>query len=143
VLMDTAELFEKDAGRDGRITTTKKIQDDVWIAIDSVHLRQILWNLLVNAAEAIDGEGTIDIEMYSIKNKHACIKITDNGCGMSAEELKSIFDPFFTTKPNGTGLGLSIVHRILEAYDALLNVESRANQGTTVTLKFKQIEPAA
>lgn len=143
VLMDTAELFEKDASKDGRITTTKRIQDNVWIAIDSVHLRQILWNLLVNAAEAIDGEGAIDIEMFSIKNKQACIKITDDGCGMNADELKSIFDPFFTTKPNGTGLGLSIVHRILEAYDALLNVESRENQGTTVTLKFKQIEPSA
>ena len=60
-----------------------------------------------------------------------------------SEYLKNIFVPFFTTKPNGTGLGLSIVHRILEAYDALLNVESSENQGTTVTLKFKQIEPSA
>ena len=60
---------------------------------------------------------------------------------MSRETLTSIFDPFFTTKPNGTGLGLSIVHRILEAYDAWLNVESEPNKGTTVTLNFKQIDP--
>jgi two-component system sensor histidine kinase PilS (NtrC family) len=139
-LRDTAELFEKDASNDGRITTTTKIQSNIWISMDPVHLRQILWNLLLNASEAIDGEGVIDIEMYELKNKRACIKITDNGCGMSPDELKSIFDPFFTTKPSGTGLGLSIVHRILEAYDFWMNVESEANKGTTFTLHFKQMD---
>ena len=140
VLIETAELFENDASNDGRITTTKKLQSNIWISMDPVHLRQILWNLLLNASEAIEGEGVIDIEMYELKSKRACIKITDNGCGMSPEELKSIFDPFFTTKPTGTGLGLSIVHRILEAYDFWMNVESEANKGTTLTLHFKQIE---
>ncbi len=143
VLVETAELFEKDASNDGRITTTKKIQSNIWISMDPVHLRQILWNLLLNASEAIDGEGVIDIEMYAQKSKRACIKITDNGCGMSQDELKTIFDPFFTTKPNGTGLGLSIVHRILEAYDLWLNVESEENKGTTFTLQFKQMDSPA
>ena len=143
VLIETAELFEKDASNDGRITTTKKLQSNIWISMDPVHLRQILWNLLLNASEAIEGEGVIDIEMYELKSKRACIKITDNGCGMSADELKSIFDPFFTTKPTGTGLGLSIVHRILEAYDFWMNVESEADKGTTLTLHFKQMEPPA
>jgi two-component system sensor histidine kinase PilS (NtrC family) len=140
VLVETAELFENDASNDGRITTTKKLQSNIWISMDPVHLRQILWNLLLNASEAIEGEGVIDIEMYELKSKRACIKIADNGCGMSPEELKSIFDPFFTTKPTGTGLGLSIVHRILEAYDFWMNVESEADKGTTLTLHFKQIE---
>ncbi len=143
VLIETAELFEKDASNDGRITTTKKIKSNIWISMDPVHLRQILWNLLLNASEAIDGEGVIDIEMYESKSKRACIKITDNGCGMTPDELKSIFDPFFTTKSTGTGLGLSIVHRILEAYDSWLNVESEANKGTTFTLQFKQMDPPA
>jgi signal transduction histidine kinase len=140
VLVETAELFEKGASNNGRITITKKIQSNLWISMDPVHLRQILWNLLLNASEAIEGEGVIDIEMYASKSKRVCIKITDNGCGISPEELKTIFDPFFTTKPTGTGLGLSIVHRILDAYDSWLNVESEANKGTTFTLQFKQIE---
>jgi two-component system sensor histidine kinase PilS (NtrC family) len=143
VLIETAELFEKDASHDGRITITKNIQSGIWISMDPVHLRQIFWNLLLNASEAIDGEGVIDIEMYGLKNKRACIKITDDGCGMSPEELKPIFDPFYTTKANGTGLGLSIVHRILEAYDSWLNVESEVNKGTTFTLQFKQMESSA
>jgi two-component system sensor histidine kinase HydH len=142
-LLETAELFEKDGSNNGRISTIKNVSSDVWITMDPGHLHQILWNLLLNAAEAIEGEGQIGIEMFPLKNRHACVKITDNGCGISPEALKSIFDPFVTTKPNGTGLGLSIVHRILEAYEAWLNVESELNKGTTVTLDFKQIVPPA
>ena len=105
--------------------------------------RQILWNLLTNAAEAIKGEGHIHIEMHGARNKQACIKISDDGSGMSPEDINHIFDPFFTTKASGTGLGLSIVHRILEAYDALLNVESEVDKGTTFTLQFRRIQASA
>jgi two-component system sensor histidine kinase PilS (NtrC family) len=142
-LLETAELFEKDASNNGRISTIKNVSSDVWITMDPGHLHQILWNLLLNAAEAIDGEGQIGIDMFPLKHRQACVKITDDGCGISQDALKSIFDPFVTTKPNGTGLGLSIVHRILEAYDAWLNVESELNKGTTVILNFKQIAPPA
>jgi two-component system sensor histidine kinase PilS (NtrC family) len=140
-VLEAAELFEKDASNNGRITTSKQVSEDLWISMDRGHLHQILWNLLLNSADAIKAEGHINIEMFPLKDKLACVKITDNGCGISNETLTSIFDPFFTTKPNGAGLGLSIVHRILEAYDAWLNVESELNQGTTVTLNFKQIDP--
>ena len=141
VLTDTVDLLKKDANTDGRITIAKKIQPEIWVSMDPVHLRQIFWNLLLNAAEAIDGEGTIEIEMHAAKNRHAFVRITDDGIGMTRKDLKSIFNPFFTTKPAGTGLGLSIVHRILEAYDAWLNIDSEAGKGTTITLQFKQIEP--
>lgn len=140
IIIDTAELFEKDAGNDGRITTTKSIQPGIWISMDPLHLRQILWNLLTNAAEAIEGEGNIHIELHSSKNKQIYIKITDTGCGMSEEDIKNIFNPFFTTKASGTGLGLSIVHRILEGYDVPLDVESEINKGTTFILQFEQLE---
>ena len=138
-VLEAAELFEKDGSSNDRITTFKKVSPDVWISMDRGHLHQILWNLLLNAAEAIENEGHIGLEMFPLKNKHACVIITDNGCGISKETLTSIFDPFYTTKPNGTGLGLSIVHRILEAYEAWLNVESEPDKGTTVTLNFRQI----
>ena len=143
IIVDTAELFEKDAKNGGRITTTKDIQSDIWISMDPLHLRQILWNLLTNAAEAIQDSGNIHIEMVGAKHNLACLKISDNGCGMSQEDIKFIFNPFFTTKASGTGLGLSIVQRILEAYDTLLDVESQKNKGTTFTLQFKQIAQPA
>jgi two-component system sensor histidine kinase PilS (NtrC family) len=139
-IVDIAELFEKDANNDGRITTTRTTESGIWISMDPLHLRQILWNLLINAAEAIQGGGNIHIEMQGSKYNYAYLKISDNGCGISQEDIKLIFNPFFTTKSSGTGLGLSIVHRILEAYDALLDVESEKNKGTTFTLQFKQTE---
>jgi two-component system sensor histidine kinase PilS (NtrC family) len=143
IIIDTIELFEKDANNDGCITTTTNLHPGIWISMDPLHLQQILWNLLINAAEAIDGEGNIHIEALAAKNKQAQIKITDNGCGLSQSDIDLIFDPFFTTKASGTGLGLSIVHRILEGYDALLDVESEINQGTTFTLQFKRLERPA
>ena len=139
VLLETVELFEKDNTCTGRISINKKISSGIRIEMDPVHLRQVLWNLLINAAEAIEGSGSIDIKLYYDKSKYACIEISDNGSGMSDEIMKSIFDPFFTTKKSGTGLGLSIVHSILESYDSRLDVESRENSGTTFTFKLKHI----
>lgn len=140
-LLETAELFEKDNSNNGGISITKSIQSELWVAMDPVHVRQILWNLLLNAAEATDGDGNVEIAMYPQKNKHVCIKITDDGHGMSPETIKSIFDPFFTTKSSGTGLGLSIVHSIIEGYDARLDVESEFGKGSSFSLKLRQINP--
>jgi len=139
-MMDTVELFEKDSSAWNRITVEKAVTPDLWIEMDPQHFRQILWNLLVNAGEAIEGSGRIFVEVSPERNHRVHIRITDNGCGMQPDDIKSIFDPFFTTKPTGTGLGLSIVHRILEAYDSFLDVESRPGMGTTFTLNLRQAE---
>ena len=143
IVIDTIELFEKDANNDGRIATTTDMQSGLWISMDPLHMRQILWNLLINAAEAIEGEGNIHIETHGARNNQAYIKISDSGSGISQEDIKRIFNPFYTTKVAGTGLGLSIVHRILEAYDALLDIESEVDNGTSFILQFRQIEAPA
>jgi two-component system sensor histidine kinase PilS (NtrC family) len=140
---ETVELFGKKETLNGRVTTTLKAQPGIWVGMDPAHLRQVLWNLLINAAEAIEGRGQIRIELSAGKDRPACLKITDSGGGMPPEILASIFDPFFTTKADGTGLGLSIVQRILEAYDCRLDVESVLGQGTTFSLHFRQIEEPA
>jgi len=138
-LMETMELFEKDSSSLGSITINKTLIPNVWIEMDSAHLRQVLWNLLLNAAESINGRGRIDIRMIPFKNRHIGVQISDNGCGIPDNMVQSIFDPFFTTKPNGTGLGLSIVHRIVESHNSMLEVESEKDKGTIFTLRFKQI----
>lgn len=140
-LTETIELFEKDSACGSRISILNELSSDIWIEMDPVHLRQVLWNLLLNAAEAIENRGLVKIKTYPLKHNYAGIEIADDGCGMSRELIKSIFNPFFTTKPNGTGLGLSIVHSILESYNTWLDVESEVNQGTTFTLKLKRIDP--
>jgi two-component system sensor histidine kinase PilS (NtrC family) len=138
-LAETVTLFEKDRNCRGRIEIATEFCSGIWIKMDPVHLRQIFWNLLLNAAEAIETMGRIDVKMYPLKNKYACVHIADTGCGISEEIVQSIFDPFFTTKPNGTGLGLSIVHRILEYYGSRLDLETRLNVGTTFMMKLKRI----
>ena len=145
ILNDTIKLFEKDRTCGGRISIQHKLDSNIWIEMDPVHLRQVLWNLFLNAAEAIEDEGIVEVKMYPLKHmKHHYVEveITDNGCGMSNDVINSIFDPFFTTKPNGTGLGLSIVHSILESYNAWLDVESQVDKGSTFTLKLKRAFPS-
>jgi len=141
VLSEVVELFDKTTQKSRDVSVTKTVTPNVWVQMDAGHLRQVLWNLLLNAAEAIDGSGHIQIQLYPLKSRFACIEISDDGCGMTRETLESIFDPFFTTKPGGTGLGLSIVHSILESYNGWLEVESKINAGTTFTLKFRLIRP--
>jgi two-component system sensor histidine kinase PilS (NtrC family) len=137
---ETLGLFEKDTAIFGKVKIRKSLATDAWVEIDPVHLKQILWNLLLNAAEAIGEKGVIDVQITSPSDDTACLSIEDNGEGMTQETVDAIFDPFFTTKPNGTGLGLSIVHRILESYQAQLDVHSRLGRGSRFSMRFKAVQ---
>ncbi|QTA80536.1 Two component system histidine kinase [Desulfonema limicola] len=136
-LTEIVTILEKDRlCRD--ITITRDIEPGIWVEMDSGHLRQVIWNLLINAAESITGRGFIDIGVKSLKDQYVIITIKDNGCGIPQDVIPSIFDPFITTKPDGTGLGLSIVHRIIESYESRLDVESSVDRGTLFTIKLKK-----
>jgi two-component system sensor histidine kinase PilS (NtrC family) len=137
---ETAELFGKKGAADGRIGVRVEAAPGIWVWMDPAHLRQVLWNLLINAAEAIEGRGKIRVELSSTKDHQACLRVCDTGSGMQPETLKSIFNPFFTTKSNGTGLGLSIVQRILDGYGCRLDVDSMPGRGATFSVYFRQIE---
>jgi two-component system sensor histidine kinase PilS (NtrC family) len=136
-LDEILELFKKDSTNLGRIQIDHRWSRNIWVEMDPMHLRQILWNLLLNAAEAIQDEGRILVETTTIRNKRVNISITDNGVGIPKENIVSIYDPFFTTKPSGTGLGLSIVHRILAHYDSRLDVKSSRETGTVFSFSLK------
>lgn len=142
-LRDTVELFGKRGAAGKRITTTLTAQPGIWVAMDPAHLQQVLWNLLINAAEAIGESGQIRLELTALRDRHVCLQIADTGAGMPAKTLKFIFDPFFTTKASGTGLGLPIVHRILEAYQGRIDVHSEPGMGATFRICLKQIAPPA
>jgi len=138
-LEETLELFEKDGDCAGRISIDKQFLPDIWVEMDPVHLRQVLWNLLLNASEAIEGDGTISVTMDSHKARKVSVAIADTGIGIPEACLKQIYDPFFTTKTRGTGLGLSIVHRILESYASRLDVESDQGIGTTFRFGLNRV----
>jgi two-component system sensor histidine kinase HydH len=138
-LTEMATLFEKDNSVSRRIKMVLDIIDDAFIEIDPMQLRQVVWNLLLNGAEAVEDEGSIKITVRKLKNERVMVKMADDGCGMNEKTIKSIFNPFFTTKANGTGLGLSIVYRILETYDCRLDVQSEVGMGSVFSLYFKLI----
>jgi two-component system, NtrC family, sensor histidine kinase HydH len=140
-LSEVVELFERNNALNGLIDVNTDFSPGIYVSIDPDHLKQIILNLLLNAAEAIEEKGTIQIKMHSLKNNLAEVLISDNGCGISNDIINSIFDPFFTTKTKGTGLGLSIVLNLLETYDSRLEVESSPDQGTHIRFKLKRIEP--
>ena len=135
-LEEILKVFTANSRRNKRIIVTKKLTESVFVEIDPEHLRQVVWNLLLNADEAIENEGEIDIKMYPVDKKYICIIISDSGCGMTEDTMKSIFDPFFTAKPKGTGLGLSIVQRIITSYNGLIDVQSVPEKGTTFTVRL-------
>ena len=138
-LEEIINIFTVDNRRNKRINVTKQLSEGIFIEIDPEYFRQVIWNLLLNADEAIESEGQIDIKLSPVDKSHACITIKDDGCGMSEETIKSIFDPFFTAKPKGTGLGLSIVQRIITSYNGLIDVKSTPEKGTTFTVKFRRV----
>jgi len=100
-------------------------------------LNQVFVNLLVNSAQAIESQGTIDLKTWA-DEEAVNIRISDSGCGISEENCKRIFDPFFTTKEvgKGTGLGLSITYDIIKKHQGEIRVESRLGVGTSFTIRL-------
>ncbi len=119
----------------GRIPTV-----ECWLG----QLNQVFMNLLVNAVQAIRGEGAIVLTTERLGDR-VRVSIRDTGRGMSEDERAKIFDPFFTTKPEGqgTGLGLAISHGIVEKHGGTIEVESAPGKGTefTITLPLTQEIP--
>jgi PAS domain S-box-containing protein len=95
-------------------------------------INQVFLNLLINAAHAIEGKGTIVVRT-GCDDKVVWVDIEDNGSGIAPEHLDHIFEPFFTTKPvgKGTGLGLSIVYGIVQGHRGTIDVKSEVGRGTT------------
>ena len=106
--------------------------------VDSQEIKQVVLNLLVNALESMDHQGTLKIEArYS--HGMAEMVFIDDGCGMEPEVLENIFEPFFTRRREGkgTGLGLSITHRIVSQHDGeIMAVSPGPGKGSTFTVRL-------
>ena len=99
-------------------------------------MTQVFLNLLLNASEAMQGGGTVMIEVLR-EPWGLLVRVSDEGSGISPEHLESIFEPFFTTKgARGTGLGLSLVRKIIEGAGGSISAANRANRGAVFTLKI-------
>jgi two-component system NtrC family sensor kinase len=104
-----------------------------FLEVDADQLRQVIMNLVLNGAAAMESGGELVI---STKRDKDTIKIAvrDTGKGIAPGSLKEVYEPFYTTKEKGTGLGLAISRQIVEAHLGSMEIESTLGTGTTVTV---------
>jgi signal transduction histidine kinase len=151
VLEETIELFTNSQDYHEGIHIHRVFpRDQIQILIDPDQIKQVFWNLLINAAQSMTNGGKISIRLEKAHDgllttnpqrptqkrskQWVKISITDSGNGIPPEDKEKIFEPFYTTKERGTGLGLSIVHKIIENHNGVIKVESEEGKGSTFTL---------
>ncbi len=115
--------------------------DAITISIDPAQIEDAVLNLVINSIEAADVDGQVKIRVARSQNDRAeeyedeaIVEVSDNGRGISEEDLTRIFNPFFTTRPGGTGLGLPAVRRIARAHGGRVEVTSSLGKGSKFTI---------
>ena len=145
IIGQTLQLISNTAGKKNiqinYSLNTKKSR----IEADSGQLKQVFLNILINAIQAINDHGEINISvedgestsaiLHAI-NEEVYVIIADNGKGIDSEDIDKIFDPFYTTKDDGTGLGLSISYGIINRHGGDIKIKSKAGIGTTVIISL-------
>ena len=151
VIEETIDLFiHSPSFHEGIRIHRPRTRENFQAMIDPDQMKQVFWNLLTNAAQAMFNGGEIRVRLgkqngiswetglpFPLQKKGkewVKISITDSGNGITGQEKEKIFEPFFTTKENGTGLGLSIVHKIIENHNGVIKVESELGKGSTFTI---------
>ena len=104
---------------------------------DRGQIKQVFFNLIKNAMEAMSDSGQLKIRARS-DNEQVYLQFIDNGSGISQTDMPKIFDAYYTTKDSGHGLGMMIVQRILRDHGGQIAVESQSEVGTIITLQFPQ-----
>jgi two-component system sensor histidine kinase PilS (NtrC family) len=113
---------------------------EVQACVDEETIKQVFYNLALNALEAIDRSGELKISLESVHDAGAGptarVVFRDNGSGIGQADLARVFEPFFTSKKSGTGLGLAIVSKIIEEHEGEVHIESNKGEGTEVTVSL-------
>jgi two-component system sensor histidine kinase PilS (NtrC family) len=144
LIIDTLYLFQNSQSWSEHLDIETKIMSPLKIKSDPHQLKQVFWNIFLNASEAMPKGGLIsisaqketDFKSSSESVESVMIKIEDNGPGLDPKIAKDIFKPFSTTKKDGSGLGLAIVKRIVEGLGGKVSGENLAREGTTITIRL-------
>jgi two-component system sensor histidine kinase PilS (NtrC family) len=136
IIKEVLATFANDPRCQGK-NLTHRFDANPVLFLDFERFQQVIWNLLINAANATGEGGSIGITVSVIADSSQTqIAVTDDGVGIAAENLLRIFDPFYTTRTGGTGLGLANVDRIIRAHGGTVSVESRQGEGTTFFVRL-------
>jgi len=115
-----------------------EVSDDLpTILGDRDQIKQAFFNLIKNAMEAMQPSGSLRI-LARCDDDYVYLQFVDNGSGISEEDLSKVFQAYYTTKEEGHGLGMMIVERIMREHGGHINIESRKEAGTAITLQFPQ-----
>jgi two-component system nitrogen regulation sensor histidine kinase NtrY len=138
-LVDVAESVVTLLREDGVQITLNASQDLPEIRADREQLTQVVMNLVQNAKDAVDKNGTISLTASKLGTDHVELIVQDSGHGVPADLAPQIFDPYLTTKPHGTGLGLAIAFRIVGDHQGTLELLTHAPEGAAfkITLPIK------
>lgn len=148
VIQDTALLLRNSSDvRDGHVIDVDMPPEPVWYEADESQIRQIVWNLATNGLRAMSTGGrlllSVGVEHPDAAHADLVLAVSDEGCGIPADDLDGIFQPFRSSFDKGTGLGLAIVHRIVTDYDGAIQVSSTVGSGTTVRVRMPARRVAA
>jgi len=132
-LEEVLVLFERRAGADS-LKIVRDFGATLPWRVDPQQFKQVLWNLCLNAVEAMPDGGELRIGATAALGSTLEVSVSDTGGGIAPEALPHIFEPFFSTKPEGTGLGLALVHRIVQEHGGEIDVRSTPGLGTTFTI---------
>jgi len=138
-LIEKMELLITTEARKKNITISKHLTPNLPPAmVDAEQIKQVLLNILLNAVQAIPGEGQIWVETRVVqipreetREKFVQIEVRDTGVGIPKENFERVFDPFFSTRPDGSGLGLAISYQIIHEHGGFIDLESEVGQGTS------------
>jgi PAS domain S-box-containing protein len=129
---------KSDPNNAGKAEVREDLDEDLpEVLFDGDQMRQVLWNVISNAFQALDGSGRVEVSTEARAGEVA-IHVQDDGPGIPRENLEKIFQPFFTTKSSGTGLGLPTSRRIVRAHGGDIRVESAPGRGS----RFSIVLPA-
>ncbi len=117
-------------------------QEEIELIADAAQLKQVFWNLLNNAAQAMPEGGVVTVRCRRLSPDRVAVTVTDEGEGITDEAIGRIFDPFFSTKDRGTGLGLAQAHRIIDEHGGYLSVRSTVGAGSTFSVVLPLTQPA-
>ena len=117
----------------GSLKVMREFAPSVLWPVDAQQFRQILWNLCLNAVEAMPEGGELRVAV-TVRGETLEVTVGDTGEGIAAGDLSHVFEPFFSTKSEGTGLGLALVHRVVQEHGGDIDVRSSPGLGTTFTL---------
>ncbi|GKT06877.1 hypothetical protein DSTSK_01820 [Desulforhabdus sp. TSK] len=128
------QFMMQEAAEEKQIQLRTSLDDSVPSGqFDPNQMKQVLINLIKNAMEAMETEGSITVSTRR-QGDQICIEVADTGKGIEPELMPEIFNPFFTTKKTGTGLGLAVINKIVEDHHGTVSVQSTQGKGTTFSI---------